>query len=62
MKFPGERTGLSPVDETERRSFRTFHRLHKDLLLFGGVLLVQDNAVKDAAKRSCGRARQKGVI
>jgi hypothetical protein len=30
----------------------TFHCLHKDLLLFGGVLLVQEEAVEDASKRA----------
>lgn len=32
---------------------RTFHRLHKDLLFLTGVLLVQQHAVKDAAKCAC---------
>lgn len=34
---------------------RTFHCLHKDLLLLTGVLFVQQHAVKDAAKCACQR-------
>ncbi len=36
-----------------RDGAHTFHGLHKDLLLLTGILLIEQHAMEDAAKRAC---------